>query len=215
MKRVLLTNIRLKLLSLAFASALWFFVAGQSNTEVGFIVPISFKGVPKEMIMTSTPPGEVEVRVMGPKLFINNLSPSQIIAELDLSDGKEGLNTYKLSPKDIVTPMGVEVLRLRPNSVDVKMERLIKVNLPIKVRMNGRPESGFRVSGISVIPKAVIATGLKKDIKDLSGIYTRPVDVTGLRYSTTISAPLDVQDFEFRSISTDKADVRIIIKKER
>lgn len=214
MKNIILSNLRLKLLALAFASALWFFVAGQSKTEIGFLIPLGFKGVPKDMVMTGALPGEAEVRVSGPKLFINNLSPSQIMAELDLSGAKEGLNSYRLTPGDVVTPMGIEVLRLRPNTVDVKMERLVRVTLPVRVRLNGRPASGYRVSSVHVTPKAVSASGVRKDMSDLGAIYTKPVDVTGLSSSAGLSVPLDISH-EFRSISEDSVSVKLIIEKER
>lgn len=215
MKGIILSNLRLKLLSLAFAMALWFFVTGQSNTEVGFLVPVGFKQIPKTLVMTSAPPAEVEVRVMGPKLFINNLSPSQIVAEIDLSDSKEGLNSYRLLPKDVVTPMGIEVMRVRPSSLDIRMERLITVNIPVKVRLSGKPAAGFRIIDVTANPKVITASGVKKEIKELTGIYTKPIDVSGLNFSTTINSELDIPANEFRAISSDSAAVRIRIEKER
>lgn len=215
MRNILLTNIRLKLLALAFATALWFFVAGQSNTEVGFLVPIGFKGIPKDLVIAGTPPSEIEVRVVGPKLFINNLSPSQITPELDLSAAKEGLNTYRLQSKDIAAPIGVEVLRIRPSSVDIRMERLMNVVLPVRVKLNGRPAEGFRITDVSVSPKTINASGLKRDIRDLDSIYTKPVDINGLSFTTSLNAQLDIPPHEFRTISGDTVTVRVRIERER
>ncbi|MBI5586831.1 MAG: YbbR-like domain-containing protein [Deltaproteobacteria bacterium] len=215
MKKLLLSNIRLKLLALAFATALWFFVAGQSDTEVGFLVPLAFKGIPKEMVMTSSPPEDAEVRVAGPKFIINNLSPSQIIAEIDLSSAKEGLNTFSLQPRDVSTPIGVEVLRVRPSSIDVRMENLINVNLPVRVTLIGKPAAGYRVADVTVSPKTVVASGTKKDIKTMGGVYTRPVDISGLDASANFTARLDVPLHEFRSVSTDAVNVRVKIERER
>ena len=147
MKELFASNLKLKLLAVIFSLALWFFVAGQSRTEVGFIVPISYKGIPKDLIMTGAPPDEVEVRVTGPKLFINNLSPSQISAELDMSGAKEGINTLRIQPTDIITPMGVDVQRLRPSSVDFRLERITRVELPVRALVSGRPAPGYRVVG--------------------------------------------------------------------
>lgn len=215
MKTLLTSNLRLKLLALIFSLALWFFVAGQSNTEVGFLVPIGLKGMPKDMVMTSMPPDEIEVRVTGPKLFINNISPGQINAELDLSGAKEGLNSYRILPKDIVTPMGVDVLRLRPSSIELRLEKLIRVELPVKVRLSGKPAKGYRVADVIVFPKTVVASGTRKEIRELSAIYTKPVDVTGLDSSASVTVPLDTAPYEFRSTGIDRAEVKIIIKKER
>lgn len=213
MRRYLFSNIKLKLTALAFACALWFFVAGQSSTEVGLLVPVGFKSVPKDMVMTSAPSDEIEVRVIGPKFFINNLSPSQIIAELDLSGAREGQNTYRLQPKDVVTPMGISVVRIRPFSFDVRMERLVKTELPVRAVITGRPASGYSLADVNVYPKTVQASGTGKEIKELSSISTKPVDITGLNYSRGFQAALESRDYEFRSLTPDKVDVRVIIRK--
>lgn len=215
MRNIFVSNIRLKLLALIFATALWFFVAGQSNTEVGFIVPIGFKGVPKDLVMAGSPPDEVEVRVIGPKLFVNNLSASQIIAELDLSGAKEGVNSFRLSPGDIIRPMGIDIIKVRPGSFDIRMERLISASLRVRPRLAGRPQSGFKVAETIVFPRTITASGVKKGIKELDAIYTKPIDVSGLNYSTSVTVPLDTSAFEFRSLSRNTVDVKLVIRRER
>jgi hypothetical protein len=167
------------------------------------------------MVMTSVPPGEIEVRVTGPRLFISNLSPAQIAAELDLSSAKEGLNAYKIQPQDIVTPMGIDVLRFRPNSIEVKLERLAKTDLPVRVRVTGKPAPGYKIVETQVFPKAVTATGTRKDITAAGAVHTRPVDVSGMDSSTSLSVLLDTAGAEFRSLSAERVEVKIIVKKEK
>lgn len=214
MREFFTSNLRLKAMALAFAVALWFFVAGQSRTEVGFLVPVGLKGIPKDMVMTSGPPDEIEVRVTGPRLFISNLSPAQIAAELDLSAAKEGLNAYKLQTKDIMTPMGIDVLRLRPASIEVKLERLSKADLPVRARVVGRPAQGYRVADVQVFPKHVVVTGTRKEIS-IGAVFTKPLDISGMDSSTSLSVQLDTAGAEFRSISAERVEVKVIIRKER
>ena len=215
MREFLTSNLRLKAIALAFAVALWFFVAGQSRTEVGFLVPIGLKGIPKDMVMTSVPPDEIEVRVTGPRLFISNLSPAQIAAELDLSAAKEGLNAYKIQPKDIATPMGIEVLRFRPNSIEVKLEKLSKVDLPVRAVVVGKPAPGYRVAEVLVFPKTVTVTGTRQEIKAVRTLFTKPLDISGMDSSTSLSVQLDAAGAEFRSLSAERVEVKVIIRKER
>lgn len=213
MKRIFLQDLKLKALALVFAVALWFFVAGQSSTEVGFLVPVGLKGMPRSMVVVSVPPEEIEVRVMGPKFVINNLSPSQIQVSLDMSDAREGLNNLRILPGDIVAPMGVDVVKTRPASVDIRLERLISVSLPVKARLTGKPASGYKVIDVNVSPNSVTATGLRKEMRDLSGVYTKPVDVSGLTSTAPFTVQLDIPVKEFRSISDDRVEVRVVVGK--
>lgn len=216
MKKLISANLKLKLVAVVLATALWFFVAGQSNTEVGVIVPVVYKGAPWDLVISNTPMDEVEVRVMGPKLFINNLSASQIIAELDLSGATVGVNSYRLKLSDITTPMGVEVLRVRPSSVEVRMDRLERKSLRVKPRLTGKPEKGYEIADIVVLPNEVEATSVKKSLSSLGEIRTVPLDVSGLNQSMSVTLKLDIPSkYEFRSISTDKVDVKVVIRKAR
>lgn len=215
MKAFVASNTKLKALALVFALALWFFVAGQSRTEVGFLVPLGFKGIPKDMVMTSTPPDEMEVRVTGPKLFINNLSPTQITAEIDLSGAREGLNTYRIQTKDIITPMGVEVQRLRPSSVEVKLEKVVRAELPVKPKLTGRPAAGYRVADVSVSPRTIAVTGTEREMKNMKEIRTRPIDISGIDAPLNVKVQLDQAGLELRSLSVDSVEVRILPRKEK
>jgi YbbR domain-containing protein len=213
MKEIFFRNLRLKVIAVAFSVALWFFVAGQSSTEVALLVPLGIKGAPGALVMTSAPPGEVEVRLSGPRLLMSDLSPSQVQAELDLGMAKEGLNTYRITRDNIVAPAGVEVKRLKPNSVKVTMERMVRLSLPVKVRLKGSPAAGFRVRRVIVTPESVEASGIGREIREMEGLFTRPVDVTGLDYSTTVSAQIDVSGHELKEMSAERVSVRIIIER--
>ena len=213
MRNFVLSNLKLKVFAVVFAAALWFFVAGQSKMEVGFFVPIGFKSIPKDLAMASTAPDEVEVRVSGPKLFVSNLSPSQITAELDLSGAKEGTNSYRLTPADIVTPMGVEVLRLRPSAVELKMEKLVAADLRVRARVSGRAAAGYRVVDGIVFPRVVSVTG-RQELKRLEALYKKQVDVSGMDESASITAQLDISGHEIRSLSAIKVVVKVIVRKE-
>ncbi len=215
MRDLFFKNLRLKALALAFAVALWFFVVGQSDTEVGFLVTLGFKGIPKDLVMTSVPPGEIEVRMRGPKLFINNLSPTQIIAELDLSGAKAGLNTYHLSQSDIVRPTGIDVSMIRPDSVDIRLDRLVTVNLPVKVRFIGKPARGFRLISFTVSPKTISAGVLKIQQKEIKALYTKAVDLNGLSGSITVTVPIETPERRLWSVGADKVNVGLVIERER
>ncbi|MBI5598947.1 MAG: YbbR-like domain-containing protein [Deltaproteobacteria bacterium] len=117
-------NLRLKILALVFSAALWFLVIGEKSSEVGLFVPLVVRGIPDDMMIADNADMDIEVRVTGPRSLMTNLSPSEIEAALDVSGAKEGMNTYRISAGDIKTPGGIKVVRVRPSSVDIRIERL-------------------------------------------------------------------------------------------
>lgn len=116
-------NFTLKLMALAFSVALWFYVVGERKAEVGFIVPLVLKNIPGDMVVIDEEKKEAEVKVTGPKTLVTGLSPTHIEVAIDLSNGRPGLNTYRINPEEIKTPQGVDVIRVSPSSVKVRLEK--------------------------------------------------------------------------------------------
>ncbi len=206
-------NLGLKLLSLFLATGLWFFVAGQSSVEVGFFVPLGFSGIPEDMVMTTAPTGEIAVRVRGPKLVINNLTPSKITVGLDLSSAKEGLNKYRIELDNIAVPTGVTVTGVKPRYVQFRLERLMRKAVAVRPRLKGRPAKGFRVGEVTVSPKIVEAAGLKKHILPIRRFNTEFIDITGLSESQTFKVKVDLGQRDVRSVSPEVVKVFVTIEK--
>ncbi len=205
-------NLGLKALALILAMALWYFVAGQSSVEVGFFVPLSFSGIPEDMVMTTAPAGEVAVRVRGPKLVINNLTASKISADLDLSGAAEGLNKYRVEVDNIAVPTGVMVTSVKPSSVRFRLEKIMRKAVGVKAKFTGRPEKGFKVTVVSVSPRTVEAAGLKKNILPLRRLFTETISLKGLKESKTVKVNINYGKLELRGIDPEAVKVSIVIE---
>ncbi|MFQ5479663.1 MAG: YbbR-like domain-containing protein [Thermodesulfobacteriota bacterium] len=206
-------NLGLKALSLLLAGALWYFVAGQSAMEVGFFVPLGFSGIPPDMVMTTAPTGEISVRVRGPKLVINNLTPSKISANLDLSGAVEGLNRHRIELGNIDVPTGVTVTSVKPGSVRFRLESIMRKPVGVKAKLSGVPEKGYKVVHVSVSPRTVEAAGLKKNILLLRRLFTETISLNGLKESKVIKARINLEKLDVRSISPETVKVTVIIEK--
>ncbi|MBI3398237.1 MAG: YbbR-like domain-containing protein [Deltaproteobacteria bacterium] len=121
-KGLFFENTILKIMALIFAIALWFLVAGEKEIEADVLIPLEFKNIPHDMEIIDEPVREVEVRIRGSKTFLVNLSSSHFIASLDLSSAKPGVNTLKITPRDIKAPKGVEIIKVNPSTVQVYLE---------------------------------------------------------------------------------------------
>lgn len=181
----------IKLLSLAFALVLWFFVMGERKVEVGFTLPLELKNVPQGMVVVNEVPSQVEVRLSGPRTLLMNLSPRDVSISVDLVDLKPGLTSFKRLEERLNIPSGLKVTRLSPAFIDVKLERVLKRPVPVRVAMRGRPAQGYRVEGVRVVPAEVVVEGAEGELRSISEVVTEPVDVEGATGDFNVSIPVN------------------------
>ncbi|MFQ5586744.1 MAG: YbbR-like domain-containing protein [Thermodesulfobacteriota bacterium] len=214
MKGTLFSNIWLKVLALALATLLWFLVVGERGTEIGFLIPLELKGNPEDMVVTSNPPREVEVRVTGSKTLLSNLSPGQISVVLDLSKAVPGTNKFNLMNEQIKAPRGISVIRLNPSFVKIKMEKLQSRELPVKAKLTGKVAEGYKVGEISVNPETVEVVGTKNQLQNLKSISTVPFNMDGLTAEETVRVALEIPETGISKLSPDTVDITITVEKK-
>jgi YbbR domain-containing protein len=202
----------LKLLSLAFALVLWFFVMGERKLEVGYTVPLELKNVPKEMMVANEVPSLVDVRLSGPRTLLMNLSPKDISISVDLVDLKPGMTSFKRLEERLNIPSGVKVTRLSPSFIDVKLERIREKTVPLKVVINGIPAEGFQLGAIRLQPDQVTVEGAESEIKDINEVTTDPVDVEGTKEDFTLMVPISYRGKYTWLNDNEAVEVRVSVE---
>jgi len=182
-------NLPMKLISLAFAMVLWFFVMGERRHEVSHVVPITYKGTPSELIIANQVPGSVEVAVSGPRALLSHLSAGDMAIVVDLKGAEAGVTSFKRIEESLSIPSGLTVTRVSPAYVDVKLERIRDKQVPVRVVLSGEPAAGYRVRRVRVIPARVAVSGAESELKTVSEVVTEGIDLGGVResFSQTVS----------------------------
>jgi YbbR domain-containing protein len=182
-------NLPMKLISLAFAVVLWFFVMGERRHEVSHIVPVTYKGTPSELIIANQVPGSVEVAVSGPRALLSHLSSADMAIVVDLTGSEAGVTSFKRLEESLSIPAGLTVTRVSPAYVDVKLERIRDKQVPVRVVLSGEPAAGYRVRRVRVIPARVAISGAETELKTVSEVVTEGIDLGGVResFSQTVS----------------------------
>lgn len=210
----LFRNIALKIIALIFAITMWFFVVGEKGSEVGFLIPLELKGMPSDLMIINEIKSHVDVRISGPKTLLSGLSPAQMGIILDLSNSKAGNNVFPIFPKDVKAPRGLIVTRVSPTNIKVTLEPLITITVPIKVRLTGKPQKGFKLGEVNVNPPEVQVTGAGKGIKNLKAISTQPIDIDGKNNAIEEVALLDLSKLNLIKIDSETVAVKINILKK-
>jgi YbbR domain-containing protein len=178
-------NWLLKLISLAFAVVLWFFVMGESRMEVNHIVAMEYKNLPEGLMIANEVPTSVALRISGPRALHANLSPEDISFSVDLEDLAAGVTSFKRLDETLNIPSGLKITRISPSYVDVKLERVRERNVPVRIVLTGEPAPGFLVKSFKADPAKVAVSGAESELKGVSEVVTEGIDLTNVQEDFT------------------------------
>ena len=212
-QKLLFDNWGIKLLSMALAVSLWFYVTSKGKTEMTLTVPLELRNIPQDMAVVGNVAATLDIRVQGQERELRDITTGKkVYGILDLSLGKIGENVVPISPDDIRRPSEVTVMHISQSEVKVKLEPLIRKTFQFKPILHGLPAPGYRVRKITVTPPRIRAEGPESVIKTLESLQTMPIDVQGATASLTIEPKIDYQGKSIKIIDTN-ISVRITIER--
>ena len=204
----------LKLIALVITLALWLGVTSQSAPTIVRLrgVPLSFL-LPADLEISNDPREQVEITLSGERRKLDDLAARNLVVTADVSGYREGERVARLNPESITMdlPDGVELVRVEPGTIPLRLERRIERQVDTHVRIEGRPAEGFEVRGVEVFPKRVTVRGPASRVTRLEQAPTETVSLDDRRESFTLKqVAIDIEDEKI--VALDSAvEVRIII----
>lgn len=206
-------NLGLKALALGLAVALWWFVAGESKVQVGFVVPLEIRNVPAGMTITNKIERQVEVRLSGPPYLLGTLQPAEISAAIDLSNARPGRQVVHMNDSSIKVPPGIKVQRVYPNAIEVSLERLERRRVPLYVKLLGNTESRRRITKIEIVPPALEVEALPDEFSRLESLPV-PVSIPEKASETLAENPrVELREGHARIVGNPVVRVTIYFRK--
>ncbi len=191
-KEVFVKNLPLKFLSLLLAFLLWVMVSGEKRQRVEIMVraPIGFQNLPKNLELISFSPKEVKIRLRVQKNLMFSQDYRSISVMVDLSGAKEGEEIFSIKKDMVILPEDVEVVKISPSYVRVKLEAIIQKTVKIKPVLLGSPPPWFEFKGYKLVPSQAIISGTKSAIYRVKRIYTEPFNLKELKPSEPVRLKL-------------------------
>lgn len=186
-------NITLKIISLLLAILIWLYVYGGKKSVFFRDVPVDFLNLPSEKVILEASAFSVKIKLSGAKRVFETVKPS-IRAEIDLSYVRDGLNIIEINPKNIKAPPYVKILSVSPQTVEVKIDSIIKKSLPVIAEIP--VDEDFVLSDLKVIPSEVSIELPKTYTPDQNSVVVR----TGKRcnsegnFSYQVPVPLNSEN---------------------
>jgi YbbR domain-containing protein len=201
----------LKVWSVVLAVLLWLAVSGDEIVERGLRVPLELQQFPAGLELQGDAPSLVDVRVRGESSTLGRMAAGDIVAVLDLKTARPGQRLYQITPEQVRTPFGVEVVQVTPPSLALVFEHSATRQLPIVPAIEGDPAAGFIVGKPIVNPKTVEVVGPESAVERATEALTEPISVAGARQDVTETVNVGFQDAALRLKTARPATVTVPI----
>jgi YbbR domain-containing protein len=209
-RRHVVNNLGLKILSLAIAVLLWMAIAAEPKPEVAITVPIEFHNNPDSLEISSETIPQVQVLVKGPAGVVHSLGPSEVHAVIDLNSATPGEHTYDLFNNRVRVPRDVEVLQVIPSQFRISFDTRASKKVDVRPRVIGATAPGFRMEDVTVDPPTVTLVGPQKRVDAIESVITDPVDASGVMGRATFNTHVYVSDPLVRLANPSAVHVTVV-----
>ncbi len=107
-------------------------------------MPLELRNRPPQLELVENPPSTVEVRVRGASSLLSQLSPSDVVAELDLALARPGRRYYPVTRAEVRAPFGIDVVDVTPGTISLRFEPSLTRRVPVVPMIDGEPVPGRR-----------------------------------------------------------------------
>lgn len=170
----------MRVMALAIALALWFFLSWDQRERVSErVVEASVTYDTLNDMMVLDPVRQIDVRVKGGSQRVRTLNPFLVNVLVELPQNEAGPVDVGLAPDDVYVPEGVEVVSLDPSTLNLTLDRVITRRVPVSVELVGEPAAGASVGEAVIQPPAVAVRGPESRLENVTVVQTRPVTLNG------------------------------------
>jgi YbbR domain-containing protein len=169
-------------LALLLALIVWYGKALERRERISerqLEAAVTLVNVPADMVVTSEVPRELLLRVRGPLSRLRGLDSSSTGVVVDLRGAGEGEHEFPVETRSVLVPDGVSVLAVSPSQVPLRLERVVRLRLPVRPRVTGEPAAGLAVSRVTAQPASVLVSGPRLQLEALRGVTTDGVAIDG------------------------------------
>jgi YbbR domain-containing protein len=211
LRRLLTRNLGLRVLSVLLAIALWVFVnAGEHTDEAQVEVPVHYTSLPAGLVIINHHPQFIKITISGTPTMLSLLDPDRLALKLNLTGVGPGQASFRLTPDMFSQYRGTSVTRIVPSQIVLDIDRLVTTAVPVKLDLEGKPATGYKVASAEVKPPKVETTGPSRFVAPLKHLATEPLSIQGA--SADLDAPVRVIDPRSRlKLGTEVVEAKVTL----
>ena len=180
MRRLLFRNLGWKLAALAASCLLWIAINGANDLTASVSVPVQYRNIPADLEIGSDMAEQVHLILRGPSPLLARAAANPSPVVLDLSDvHAPGEKTLSITADNVRLPGGVALEKAVPGQIRLRLERLLRKDVPVHVRMEHVP-AGMRAVVEEMAPPRLTITGPENQVRAIGVVEADPIDVQAL-----------------------------------
>ncbi len=185
-------NLVPKVLALAIAAVTWVVVVGPQGERVGraYRVPITLRHAPPKYMLDQPRPTDVLVTLTGTERAFRKLDPASLVVTLDAASIRPGAQRVRIGQESIDLPRDLVLHRIDPNAVTLVAHETLVRAYPIHAVTEGDLPEGRKLATVATEPEEVRLVVRKRDAGTFSRVHTQPVELDGIRSTTTVERGL-------------------------
>jgi YbbR domain-containing protein len=197
-------NLRTLILALILALAVWVSAVTAADPdevrEYPRPVALQIIGQDPGLVIVGSVPSQVTVTLRAPHSVWNllNTSDNQVRAILDLSGLQAGDHLVTIQP--YVTARPVRVVSISLQNLEINLEPLATISLPIQLSMRGEPAIGFEAGKPNLEPSEAILSGPQSQIEKAVRVHA-DLSIAGLRQDLQTSLAVRVVDLAGKAVT--------------
>jgi hypothetical protein len=209
LKKIILENWKLKLLSIMLATMLWFVVFLMGETKKEISVPVSVVNLNKGHIIMKMDMAKVDITLTGRVSVLKDIKENDVRVSLSASNIQEGENVLNITKSNVQIPRGVQIGDIKPSSTKIDIDRIIEKKVQITVKLDRRWMGVYEVK--SWFPDYVTVEGPKRIWEKKTFIETLPVNDELKRVEETVTVSFDMEGLQASAIKPDT--VKVVLKR--
>jgi len=199
-KKRIFNNLDIKILALAMAIVLWFYISSEYNITAERYFDIEIRPINlAENLSIKSIRDKISVGIDGPKNILENLSSQKIVGTVDLRNIEEP-GKYQLEA-NVIIPKNTNVTRIIPNEVTVEVEEILEQEFQIEYNLIGLPERGYSLEDEpDIIPREVTIIGPDTLLKQIEQARI-DIDISAIRENINTEEIITVYDRNGKEIN--------------
>ena len=214
LQRYVFAHFGFKVVSLAFAIALWWVISHDTPAVEEVTVPIEFHRIPANLEISSVNIPEARVRVRGAERIIHQMRTQDVHVEVDLKDVKPGERTFDLTDQQVKLPQDLKVMQVVPSQVRLSFDQSTTRTVDVRPRVIGSFAPGYQIAKVEAVPAMVTVSGPKGRVDAVEAATTDPVDASGNMGRSTFVTNAYVADPLVQLVRPTPIHVTVVMEKK-